>query len=79
MLLANVRWMTVGLPCHRLLDVDDRRQLVVVDDDRVGGVAREVAIGGDDDGDRLAAVADRVDGDRAMIRRRERRADRHRR
>ena len=33
----------------------------------------------DHDRDRLAAVADRVHGDRAMVRRRERRPDRHRR
>ena len=71
--------MTVGLPGHRRFGIDDGRQRVVVDDDRVGGIAREVAIARDDDGDRLAGVAHGVDGHRMMRRRRERRADRHRR
>ena len=65
------------LPRHRQLEIHDRRQRVVGDDDRVGGVPRDVAIARHDDGDRLAAVADRVHGDRAMVGRRERRADRH--
>ena len=59
------------LPGHRLFEIDDGRQRVVRHDDRVGGVARDVAIARHDDGDRLAAVADRVDGDRAMVGRRE--------
>ena len=54
---------------HRLPRVDDRRQDVVFDDDGVSGVARDVAIGRDDDSHRLAAVVDLIHGDRAMIRR----------
>ena len=67
------------LPGHRLFEVDDGRQRVVGDDDGVSRVARDVAIGGDDDGNGFAAVANGVHGDRAMVRRRKRRADRHRR
>ncbi len=68
-----------GLAFHRRFGIDDDRQRIVRDDDRVGGIAREVAIGRDDDGHRLAGVAHHVDGDRVMRRRRKRRADRHRR
>ena len=64
---------------HRPLEVDDRRQHVVRHDDRVGRVAGDVPIARHDDGHRLAAIADGVDGNRAMLRRRKRRADRHRR
>ena len=78
-LFGNVGMNDRRLPGHRELEIDDGRQRVVGHDDGVGGVASDVAIAGDDDGNRLAAVADRVDGDRAMLRRRERRADRHRR
>ena len=65
------------LPRHRQLEIHDGRQRVVSDDDRIGGIPRDVAIARHDDGDRLAAVADRVHGDRTMFRRGERRADRH--
>ena len=67
------------LPGHGELEIHDRRQRVIRHDDRVCGIASDVAIGRDHDRDRLAAVADRVDRDRAVIRRRERRPDRHRR
>jgi hypothetical protein len=66
------------LPGHRLLGVDRRRQRVVRDDDRVGRVTSEVAIRGDDDGDGFAGEAHDFGRDGAMLRRRERRADRHR-
>ena len=68
-----------GLAAHRHLGVDDRGQRLVRHDDRIGGVAGEVAIGGDDDRDRLASEANDVSGDGVMRWRRERRADRHRR
>jgi hypothetical protein len=64
---------------HGLLEIDHRRQRVVLHHDRVRGISSDVAIAGHDDGDRLAAVADGVDRDRAMLGRGERRADRHRR
>jgi hypothetical protein len=41
-------------------------------------MASEVPIGGDDDGDRFADEAHLVDRDRAVLRRRKRRPDRHR-
>jgi hypothetical protein len=64
---------------HRLLDVDDGWQRVVRNDDRIGGVPRQIPILRDDDGDRLAGEPDRVDCDGAVLGRGERRADRHRR
>ena len=51
---------------RRLLGVGDRRQRLVVDLDRVGRVAREVAVLGDDDRHRVADVAHRVDRDRRV-------------
>ena len=63
---------------HRQLGIDHRRQRLVVDDDGVGGVARQVTVGGNHHRHRLAHIADRVDRHRRMIGRRERRADRHR-
>ena len=62
---------------HRLFDVDQCRQDVVVDDDCLGGVLALVGPLGDDHGDGLADVADLVDGeqtagDRRVERRRHR-------
>ena len=77
--VAGSSWMTVGLPGHRELGIHHRGERIVRDDDRMRRVARQVAIPGDDDRDRLADVAHAALGDGAMLRRRERRADRHRR
>ena len=68
-----------GLPLHGELGIDHGRQYLVVDDDGIGCVARDIPIAGHDHRDRLAAVADRVHGDCTVRRRRERRPDRHRR
>ena len=38
---------------HRLERVDDDRQLLIFDLDEIGGVRRDIAIGGDDEGDLL--------------------------
>ena len=71
--------MTVGLAGHRQLGIDDGRQRIVRHDDRVRGIASDIAIRRDDDGDRLAGEADDVGRNRAMLGRREWRPDRHRR
>ena len=47
-----------------LLEVERRRQLLVVDVDELGGVARRGGRPGDDDGHDLAGEGDPVDGDR---------------
>ena len=52
---------------HRRLRVDHGGQFLVLDRDRVGGVAREVAVGGDDDGHGLAHVAHLVGGDGVVV------------
>ena len=78
-LFGKSLWMTAGLPVIAASGSTTTGSGSYDDDDRVGGVARQVAIGGDHDGDRLAGVAHHVDGHRVMRRRRERRADRHRR
>ena len=70
-LFGKVRVDDRRLAGHRQLGVDDGRQRLVRDHDRVGRVAGDVAIRGDDDGDRLACVAHHVDGDRAVRRARE--------
>ena len=67
-----------GLAGHRLLEIDDCRQRIVRDDDHIGGIARHVSIFRHHHGNRLASEANRVDGDRAVLGRRERRADGHR-
>ena len=64
---------------HRQLGIDDHGQRIVVDDDRVGRVAGDVAIGGHHHRHRLAGVTHHVDRHGAVIGRGERRADRHRR
>jgi hypothetical protein len=61
------------------LGIHDGRQHLVGNDNGVGGVARGVAIAGDDHGDGLAHVPDDVDRHSPMFGRGERRADRHRR
>ena len=77
-LLGKSLWMTPGLPSIAASGSTTTGS-GSCDDDRVGGIARGVAIGCDDDGDRLAGVTHDVDGHGMMRRRRERRADRHRR
>ena len=64
---------------HRELDIHHGGQRIVRHDDRVDRVARDEPIPSDDDGDRLAREADRVDCDRTMFGRWERRPDGHRR
>ena len=51
-----------GVVGERVLDVGDHRQVVVVDVDQLGGVHRLGAGLGDHEGDRVADVADLVDG-----------------
>ena len=68
-----------GLAGHRQLRIDHRREWIVGDDDRVRSIAGHVPIGGDDDSDWLAGESDDVGRDGPMVRRRERRPDRHRR
>ena len=64
---------------HRQLGIDHHRQRIVVDDDRVGRVTGDIAIGGHHHRHRLAGVTHDVDGHGAVIGRGEGRADRHRR
>ncbi len=49
-----------GAPCSSApaTSVDDGRQFLVVDVDQLGGVARPALAVGDDDGDRVADIAD---------------------
>ena len=63
---------------QRGLWVHDGGKRLELDDDRVGGVAREIAVGSHDHGDGLAAVADGVGGHGIVGWRWERRANRHR-
>ena len=53
---------------RRVLEVDDRRQRVVVDDHRLDRVARRVAALGQDDGDDLADVVHLAAGEREVRR-----------
>ena len=62
---------------ERLLGVDDDRQRVVLDDDVLGGVDDRVAVGADDDGDRVADVLDGALGQRPVRRRVDVDAGRH--
>ena len=48
---------------ERRLGVNHRRQRLVVDLDQVEGVLGEITVGGDDDGHRLADIADLADSD----------------
>ena len=50
------------LAFHGGFGIDDDRERIVLDDDRVRGIAREIAIGCDDDGNGLAGVTHDVDG-----------------
>ena len=45
---------------YRVAGTADRRQWLVVDLDRVGGVFGEIAVVGDDDRDRLADVTNLI-------------------
>ena len=77
--VREVRMNHRRLAGHRLLDVDHGRQRIVINDDRVNRVSRDVAIARHDDRNRLAAEPNDVDRHRAMFGRGERRADWHRR
>ena len=54
--------MREHLVLERLLDVEDRRQHLVVDVDELGGVACLGGAAGHDDGDGLAGEGHPVDG-----------------
>ena len=61
----------IGRRRHRLDFVVDRRQLLIFGDDRVRRGFRDMGIGGEHDGDRLADEAHFVDGqDRLVVERR---------
>ena len=51
-----------------LFGIGDGRECLVVDFDEVGGVARDVAVRGDDDGDGMADVVDAVLGEEVVMR-----------
>ena len=60
--------MTTGAPgFKRLLDVEHRRQRLVVDADLGQSLERFALAVGDDGDDRLALVADLVDGERRLV------------
>ena len=63
---------------HRQLGIHHRRQRIVGHHDGVGGIAGQVPVTRDHHGHGFAPVADRVGGDRTMLRRSVRRADGHR-
>ena len=77
-LFGKVRMNHRRLPRHRLFEIDDGRQRVVGTTIASAASRATYRSRGDDDRDRLAGVAHRVDRDGAMIGRRKRRADRHR-
>ena len=52
-LVVNVR----GVGAHRVFDIDDRLQGLVVDVDALGGVLGNIAVASDDQGHRLADEA----------------------
>ena len=56
--------------CHRLFEIDDRRQRIVLDLDQLAGVLGDVAALRHDGGDRLAHVAHLAHGDAVLRRRR---------
>ena len=60
---VNLRW----LPVHGLLGIDHRRQHLVVNDDSVGRIPRQVAIGRHYHGHRFTHIADRVHGHGMVI------------
>ena len=63
-MLVPKSWMhELGALFERLLRVSHAGQLLVVDLDEVGGVAGQIAVVGDDGGDRFALVADCVGGE----------------
>ena len=60
---------TAGAPVgDGLFGIGDGGQFLVVDFDEVGGVARDVAVRGHDDGDGMADVVDAVLGEEVMMR-----------
>ena len=68
-MLSAASGVTAGAPgARRRDDVDDRRQLLVLDDDAVDRVARRFARFGDDGDDRLADVARELVRERAARR-----------
>ena len=77
--VRKVRMQHRRLAGHRLFRIDHRRERLVIDGDRVGRIARDVAVGGDHHRNRLADVADHVHRNRPVLRRRKRRRHPHRR
>ena len=65
------------LPGHRDFGIDDSWKHVVGHDDRVQRVPCDIAIARDDDRDRFSRIANGLDGDGAMRRRRPRGANGH--
>ena len=65
---VGVQYRRLGVT--RLTGVGDHRQRLVVDLDELGGVARELARLGHDDGDGVADEADASDGERVVLDRR---------
>ena len=51
---------------HRLVRIDDRRQFLVVDFDRVGAVGRRVAVAGEHERDFLQLEADLLVGEHRL-------------
>ena len=65
---AQVRVQQCGALGERLLHVEHRRQVVVVDDDELGGVARGGGVTGDHDCDPVTGEVHGVDGQRRRLR-----------
>ena len=65
---AEVRVQQCGALGERLLHVQDRRQVVVVDDDELGRVAGGRGVAGDHHGDAVTGEVHGVDGQRRRLR-----------